>query len=260
MSEEFAKHHEKLSSAELKTMTTELKKSKKKLVDSLKGSAPNEYDENLVSSILAYINNIKKSTQHTTIETTRKTQKMNFLEALSDFQTLLKTLKKHAKITPKLPQTKLRKKSVVKIQSVKGKTLSHSKELDRQLSLTQSKLHDFKSVLQSGQLNNDDIYFQDVTDLLKKTNMYLTKAKAMQNSLRGKARLDYNASTFKNLSKHIRELQALQHSEFQTGTALTKANLFWYTLREFNTLITELEKLKKIRGKVVAHVETDLLS
>ena len=76
-------------------MTAELKKSKKSLADTLKGQHPPEFDAKLyLTSILSYITKIKRSTHHSTLETTRKTQKMNFLEALSDFQLLLKAIKK----------------------------------------------------------------------------------------------------------------------------------------------------------------------
>ena len=123
--------------------------------------------------------------------------------------------------------------------------MSQSKELDHHLTLTEGKLDELKLHFQAGLISLDDDQYQDLTELLKKTHLYLTKAKAMQSTLRGKAKLEYDAATLKTLVNHINELQGLRHSEFQTGTALTRANLFWYTLKEFKTLIQELRKVKK---------------
>ena len=264
MSEEFAKHHDKLSSSELKTMTTELKKSKKSLSDLFTKDIYPEFDTKLLSSIMTYINKIKRSTTISKVETGRKTQQVNFLEALTDFQSLLKTLKKQKKEHLESPQKKVKKRSVVKIQGIKqgikGKSVSQIKELDRHLHLTESKLRNLKKGYQKGQnvLNNDQ--YKDITSLLKKANVYLTKTKALQSSLSGKAKPEFNTLTIHNLLSHINFLQNSIESEIQAGAALTQANLFWYTLREFQTLVQELENLKKSRGKIVAKVETDLLS
>jgi hypothetical protein len=260
MSEEFEKHHDKLSSTELKTMTAELKKSKKILSESFKDGIHPEFDSKLLFGIMSYINKIKKSTTSARAETTRKTQKMNFLEALADFQALLKTLKKQKKSSSENIYKKTGKKTVVKIQGIKGKSLSQVKELNNHLSLAESKLFELRKSCQIDQNFLTDAQSKDITSLLKKTNLYLAKTRELQKSFSGKAKPEYNKATLRKLLDHIQFLQNSLESEIQAGTAMVQTNLFWHTLREFQTLAQELEKLKKTRGKAVADVQTDLLS
>ncbi len=258
MSEEFAKHHDKLSSSELKTMTSELKKSKKVLAESYKDQTQPEFDNKLLTSILAYISKIKRSTA--TVETTRKTQKMNFLEALTDFQTLLKSLKKEKKVSQNNAVKKASKKNVVKIQGIKARSLSQIKELNNQLSLTESKFIEFNN---KNKLNHNYFtqeQYKDITSLLKKTNLYLAKTKALQKSINGKVKLEYNKLALCNILNYIQFFHDILESENQGGRALTQINMFWLAAREFQTLAQELENLKKVRGKAVASVQTDLLS
>jgi hypothetical protein len=254
MSDEFKKRHEKMPFEDFKTMTKELKKTKQNLSMVIgRGEVP-KFDNKLLSSIMSYINKIKKTAPLEIKIGIRRTPEAIFLDELGELQSVLKTLKSSNKAGSKLIGS-----SVVKIKGIKSKGSTHAdKDLNKHLSLTESKLNALKKTASRKKTPIDPAQFKEVTTILKKANLSLVKTKAMRQSLSGQYKPDYDKSVMRKILKEINFFQDLIDEEVRVGTAHMQVNLFWFTLKEFHTLLQDLESLKKIRGKTVASVQTDM--
>jgi len=259
MSEEFEKHHDKLPYADFKTVATELKKTKQNLAHVLNSNDFPKFDHKLLSSILSYINKIKKSAPKELEKGKRRSPQIMFLDELSDFQGVLKILKKKSASSTLNSKTKGR--AVVKIQGIKSKGSVHSdKDIDQHLNITESKLDALKKSVSKGDAKVNQAHYKELTTILKKANISLVKAKALRKSLSGQYQPDYNKKVMRKILLEINFFQNFIDHQVRAGTAHTQVNLFWHTLKEFQTLLQDLESLKKSRGKAVSAVLTDMSS
>lgn len=271
MSDEFLKHKDKLPFEDIKTMTKELKKTKQNLSQVLGRDDIPKFDKKLISSILSYIDKIKKtapqeqaadkrnktkkSTPQEAAAGKRRSQKVIFLDELVELQGVLKILRSKSKS----PSTSsIKRKSIIKIEGFKSKGGgSANQDLGKHLSLTETKLNALKkSTAKKSKVNQTQ--FKEVITVLKKTNLSLVKAKAMHKSLSGQYNPEYDKKVIRKIFQEIEFFQDLMDDTIRTGTAQMQANLFWFTLKEFHHLLQDLESLKKIRGKQVASVQTDM--
>lgn len=251
MSDAFEKHHDKLPFEDFKTMTKELKKTKQNLSKVLgKGSVPH-FNHHLLSSILSYINKIKKATPLDERPRLRRSQKVIFLDELIELQGILKILESN---NGNEPAAQMQNKTVVKI---KGSAIS-DQDLSKHLNLAECKLGALKKLMSKKGVKINSTQYKELTTILKKTNVSLVKAKAMQKSLNNKYKLGYDKKFIQKIFQEINFFQNFMDDEVRAGTAQKQANLFWDSLKEFQTLLQDLEFLKKIRGKAVASVQTDL--
>lgn len=260
MSEEFERHHDKLPQSELKTMTDQLKKTHKTLTQAMQGKEVPEYDQSLLKSIISFINKIKKNTTAPEEVGARRSQKVIFLDALTDFQSLLKDLQKKKKSGSSSLASKVKKQPVVKIGGIKRKAAAPAgKELDKHLTLAESKLANLKVAVSESSGDINQAQFKEVTSALQEANDVL-KQNTTSKVLSGQYRPDYNRKTMRKILDEINFLHKNIDLQVRAGAAQMQSNLFWSTLKEFHNLLQTLEELKKTRGKTVARVETDLMS
>jgi hypothetical protein len=211
------------------------------------------------------------------------------MKALNEFQGLLKDLRHFQKEEEALPMPKL--KPVVKIEGIKKETsFSEDKELGKHLHHANEKLSSFAKVF-AQQGNVAANMYRDVTTALKKTNVALVRVKALHKTFEGKYKPQISSRIIKkllkdidvlenaadfieepedNVLKIIRRVQEKQNLTPQkmaellqnnpeirimVGTAKRQFELFWDTLKEFQSLLQDLEFLKESRGKKTASVE-----
>jgi hypothetical protein len=262
MSEELKKHSSlPLSQTEYKAMTAELKKNQKSLSQMLQSQKAPELDRQLLAGIMSYINQIKKSTNiPQKINGTRRSQQTIFWDALTDFQELLKNLRNMKKQESLTYPSKTKSKAVVKIQGIQKKeVLPVDKDLNDHLTITESKLDNFKNSITKNAKGINLTLYKDLTATLKKANLSIVKAKALKQSLQGQYKPNYNHKIVDTALQDIQNiLESGIENQVKAGIAQAQANLFWTALREFQTLLQDLESLKKTRGKVVSQVLTDM--
>jgi hypothetical protein len=255
MSEEFEKHREKLP-FDFKTMAKELKKTKQNLSQVLGREKVLLFDDRLLSSILSYIEDIKKTTPKDEKVRVRRSQKVIFLDELIELQGVLTILQSKKK---KEPPAQIKTKSVIKIKGIKSKgSAVPDQDLDKHLSLAESKLNALKKSMSKSGVKINPTQYKELTTILKKTNVSLVKVKALQKSLSGKYKPDYDKKIIQKIFQEINFFEDLIDDEVRVGTAQKQVNLFWDSLKEFQTLLQDLESLKKTRGKAVASVQTDM--
>lgn len=260
MSKEFEKHRDSLIVEDFKTMTKELKKTKKNLSSVLGSQDIPQFDQSLLSSLLSYISKIKKSAPKEPNPGTRRSQRMIFLDELVELQGVLKILQTRSKEGP-ASSDQIKTKSIIKIQGIKSKGAKvPDPDLNKHLSLTEVKLDALKKSVSKNGARIKPTQYRELNTILKKANLSLVKAKAMHKSLSGQYKPDYDKKVMKKIMQEILFIQDVLDDEVRSGTAQMQANLFWFALREFQTLIQDLESLKKTRGKAVANVQTDLAS
>jgi hypothetical protein len=256
---EFEKHHDKMPGSQFKTMTSELRKAKKKLSHALEDAAVPEFDNKLLTTLISYIDHIKKETEGVPFRATRQEEKMIFLDVLADFHGLLKDLDK--KTNEKI---KYKAQPVVKIKSIvqKGRRKgSETSDLNNHLSLTETRLGHLHKLIKKSSLEPIGVgQYKELITVLKKANVALVKARAMHEQFSGQYQPDYNRKTMRKIFNEINFLQNNASAQMMAGTAQSQINLFWQTLKEFQSLLQDLEEMKKTRGKTVAHIEKELFS
>lgn len=256
MSDEFKKNRDHLPSGDIKMMTEDLKKTKQNLFEVLGRKNLPKFDTHLIASILSCINKIKKTAPEPKAIRRQLYQK-SFVNELVELQDVLKVLQMRNKKRV-LKEDSVERKPIIKIEGIKRRgKISSDRDLGKHLSLTESKLNDLKKSVAIGKKIPYSQY-RELTTLLKRANVSLVKAKAMQKSLKGIYRPNYDKKITKKIFNEIAFFQNILDEVVQVGTSQVQVNLFWFTLREFQTLLKDLESLKKIRGKAVAAVQTDM--
>jgi hypothetical protein len=256
MSEEFEKHQDALPREDFKTMAKELRKTKERLVQVLKSNDFPKYDHKLLSTILLYINKIKKN-KPKEIEIKNRSHKVVFLDELNELQGILKIIKK--KQSP--ASSKIKSRVVVKIERIKSKGSAISdKDIDQHLNITKSKLNLLKKNFSKGEEKVKTSHYKELNIILKKANISLVKAQAIHKSLKGQYKPNYDRKVMRKILDEIYFFQNHIEEQVRLGTAQAQVNLFWHTLKEFKALLQDLEGLKKTRGKTVASVLTDMSS
>jgi hypothetical protein len=254
---EFEKHYDKMPDSQFKTMTSALKKAKKDLSHALKGTTVPEFDSKLLESLISYIDDIKKGTKETSTRGVRRTQKAIFFDVLGDFYELLKDLDKKTEA-----KIKYKARPVVKIESIvqkgarKGAVTS---DLNKHLTHTEIILGE---LYQNVKKSPSEVITVDkeLTIALKKANVALVKVKAMHEQFYGQYKPDYDRRIIRKIFNEINFLQNNLNAQMMAGTAQSQINFFWHALKEFQSLLQELEAMKKKRGGAVAAIEKDLFT
>lgn len=232
-SKELAQNPKAVKPQEIEKFTHQLEDAAKDLAKEIKDKKTHIFKADTLKSNLSMIGKLKKNDVLTN----------EFKSALSTYESQLKTLKTRAK-----------RGEVSQNREVKMKpAIQRDKDVGKHLTVVNTKL---KSLL----TNKEKItaqHFKELTTILMKTNVALTKAVAFHNTLSNQYKPDYNSRVIQGILNGINNL-GNQAQVLQTSNQAVIVNNFNMTVAEAKGLLEQvLDYLKESRGKRVSKVRND---
>lgn len=185
----------------------------------------------IVKSNLTLIGRLKRN----------ETLNQEFKSVLKSFESQLKNLKNLKEESTSAPEVKVKP------------AIRRDPDVGKHLNDVNAKL---KTVLSNKEKGNTQ-QFKELTNMLMKTNVALTKAVAFHNTLTTQYKPDYNARMIQTILNGINNL-GNQAVIMQVSNQAALVNTFNLTLAEAKGLLEQvLDHLKESRGKRVAKVRSD---
>lgn len=214
-------------------LTGDLHEAATKLEQEIKGHKISGVQKENLKSNLEIIGKLK----------TNESLNKEFKSALKSYESQLKILKKQHDISESTPKSEVKVKPIVR----------RDKDVGKHLTDVNAKLKALLTNKEKVSAQN----FKDLTNILMKTNVALTKSVAFQKTLSNQYKPDYNARMIQTILNGINSIGSQSHIVQVSSQATIIAN-FQSTLAEAKGLLEQvLEHLKASRGKRVSKVRSD---